>query len=120
MGGFHVPIEVGDSRGERYESIDVLVDTGATYTILPASTLRRLEIEPEESGPFELADAGVRDFEIGQARVRVNGHEIATVVVFGEEGMTPLLGAYALERLRLAAYPAGRRLVSVPWRGFAP
>ena len=30
MGLFHVPIEIGDPQGERYERIDALVDTGAT------------------------------------------------------------------------------------------
>jgi hypothetical protein len=31
MGIFHVPIEIGDPRGERFESVEALVDTGATF-----------------------------------------------------------------------------------------
>ena len=34
--------------------------------------------------------------------------------MFGEPGAPPLLGAYALEGLRLAPDPIGRRLVPVP------
>ena len=116
MGVFRVPVEIGDPEGERFERVDAMVDTGATYTLVPASTLHRLGVEPEERGPFELADGSLRDLEIGQTRVRVDGQEVTTVVVFGDEGMTPLLGAYTLERLRLAADPARRRLISVPWR----
>ena len=37
-----------------------------------------------------------------------------TLLVFGEPGALPLLGAYALEGLRLAADPISRRLVAVP------
>jgi hypothetical protein len=36
-----------------------------------------------------------------------------TLIVFGEPGATPLLGVYALEGLRLAPDPLGRRLVPV-------
>lgn len=35
-------------------------------------------------------------------------------MVFGEALAQPLLGAYALEGLRLAPDPVGRRLVPVP------
>ena len=37
---FHAPIEIGDPRGERYEEVEALIDTGATYTVVPASRLR--------------------------------------------------------------------------------
>jgi hypothetical protein len=39
---------------------------------------------------------------------------VITLVVFGEAETKPLLGAYALEGLRLAPDPVGRRLVPVP------
>ena len=42
MGVFSVAIEIGDPGGERYESIDAVVDTGATYTVVPASRFASL------------------------------------------------------------------------------
>ena len=42
MGTFLVEIELGDPEGRRYETVEALVDTGATYTTVPGSTLRRL------------------------------------------------------------------------------
>ena len=43
MGTFSVPIEIGNSAGTRFEPVDALVDTGASYTLLPASLLRQQE-----------------------------------------------------------------------------
>ena len=39
---------------------------------------------------------------------------VVTLLVFAEPEAPPLLGAYALEGLRLAPDPVGRRLVPVP------
>ena len=39
MGVFNVQIEIGNFDGTRFEWFDALVDTGATYTMLPRSTL---------------------------------------------------------------------------------
>ncbi len=116
MGVFNVPIEIGDPAGKRFERLDAIVDTGATFTMVPAGILRNLGVETEEGGEFELADGSRQHFQIGETRLRLNGSEVSTTVVFGEEDMTPLLGAYTLERMRLAVDPAGKRLVQAPWR----
>ncbi len=111
MGVFSVPIEVGDPWGERFERLDALVDTGATFTMVPASLLDELGVEPEESMTFELADGTPHDFGLGETRIRVDGREVSTVVLFGGEDATPLLGAYTLERLMLTVDPANQRLI---------
>ena len=116
MGVFSAPIEIGDLEGTRFEHVDALVDTGATFTMVPASVLRNLGLEPQERGAFELADGSLQEFDIAETRLRIDGQETSTVVVFGNEDMTPLLGAYTLERVRLAVDPAGKRLIQVPWR----
>ena len=96
MGVFSVPIEVGDPHGARFEQVDALVDTGATFTIVPASVLRNLGLESQERGAFELADGSLQEFDIAETRLRIDGQETSTVVVFGNQDMTPLLGAYTL------------------------
>ena len=116
MGVFSVPIEIGNPDGSQFERLDALVDTGATFTMIPASVLRELGLEAHERGAFELADGSLQQFDISETRIRVEGREISTVVVFGQESMTPLLGAYTLERMRLGVDPAGQRLIEVPWR----
>ena len=72
MGIFSVPVEVGDPEGSRFERVEALVDTGATFTIVPAHVLHRLGVEPRRSGSFELADGSLRDYSIGETRVRVD------------------------------------------------
>ena len=129
MGTFRVSIEVGDPTGERYEAVGALVDTGATYTALPATLLRSLGVAPHARAAFVLADGCQVEREIGRTWIRVDGRTELTLVVFGEPGSQALLGAYALEGLRLAADPVGRRLTPVPgllmlletaWSDFAP
>lgn len=116
MGTFSVTIDIGDPAGQRFEAVDALVDTGTTYTMAPASLLARLGVTPHVRGAFELADGRRVEMDIGQTWVRVNGQSVITLVVFGHEGVEPLLGAYTLEGLLLAPDPVGRRLIPVPGR----
>ncbi len=116
MGTFHVTIEIGDPAGQRFASVEALVDTGATYTVVPASRLHALGVQPHVEAPFELADGSLRDFALGQTQVKVDRQEVTTLVVFGDEHTQPLLGAYTLEGLRLAVDPVRQRLISVPGR----
>jgi predicted aspartyl protease len=114
MGTFRVRMEIGDATGERWEMVEALVDTGATYTMAPAALLKRLGVTPHAREVFTLADGRHAEHDIGRGWVRVSGRSEITLVVFGEADSEPLLGAYSLEGLRLAPDPVGRRLVPVP------
>ncbi len=111
MGTFRHNIEVGDPEGEQYVRLDALVDTGASYTVLPASILRRLGVKVHDRLPFVLADGRKTEKEIGQTWIRVDQKAVITIVVFGSEDTETLLGAYALEGLRLGVDPLNKRLV---------
>jgi clan AA aspartic protease len=114
MGTFKVQVEIADPTGDHWESVEALVDTGATYTTLPAPLLRRLGIKAHTRDVFTLADGRRIEHDIGRGWIRVSGRSEITLLVFGEALAEPLLGAYALEGLRLAPDPVGRRLVPVP------
>jgi len=114
MGTFRVAIEIGDPRGERYEQVEALVDTGATYTTAPASILQRLGVTPHDRVTFIMADGRRIERQVGRTRVRVDGKAEVTLVVFGDEGVEALLGAYTLEGVRLGVDPANQRLVPTP------
>ena len=92
MGTFRVALSVGDLQGRRFLEVEPLVDKGATHTLLPRDVLTSLGIEVMEWVSFELADDRVVDYEVGEARLRLDGRERATLVVFGPEGAAPLLG----------------------------
>ena len=59
MGTFSVRLQMGDPSGHRFETIDAIVDSGATYTVLPASLLERLNVHAHATRYFVLAD-GIR------------------------------------------------------------
>jgi clan AA aspartic protease len=114
MGAFRVPIEVGDIQGRRFESVEALVDTGSSYTLVPRSLLQRLGVTPEERWPFTLADGRTVEYDVAQVQVRLDGRRRYTVVVFGDDGAQCLLGVVTLEKFRLGVDPVSRRLIPVP------
>ena len=114
MGTFSVPVQIGNQVTGEFVPIDALVDTGATYTLLPADILVRLGIVSVGHRHFELAYDRLVQYDIGEARLRLNGAELTVLVVFAPEGTSPLLGATALELFGLAADPVNQRLIPVP------
>lgn len=114
MGTFSVPIEIGDPSGDRYKPVDALVDTGASYTTLPASLLRDLAVPVHDRVTFILADGRRIQRDVGRTWVRIDGKSEITLVVFGDESSDSLLGAYTLQGLLLSVDTANERLVSVP------
>ena len=114
MGTFRVAIEIGDPRGERWESVEALVDTGASDTFAPRSLLERLGLTPEERWPFRLADDREVEYDVAQTQIRIADRTRFTVIAFGEEGSEPMLGATTLEMFHLGVDPVGRRLIPVP------
>ncbi|MBI4311342.1 MAG: retroviral-like aspartic protease family protein [Chloroflexi bacterium] len=112
MGTFRQTIEIGDPEVLRYEAVEALVDTGASYTILPASLLRRLGVTPFTRRRFRLGDNRVATRELGETRIKMHDEIITRIVVFGEEGVV-LLGADTLEGFGLVVDPIGQRLVPV-------
>ena len=110
MGTFTYPIEVTSADGTRSETVDVLVNTGSTYTCLPATLLRELGIVPNRRIHSELADGSVVEDDIGTARVSVAGIERPTIVVFADENTPAQLGMYTLEGALLVVDPVRQRL----------
>ena len=55
MGAFTVQLEVADPHGRRYEAVEVMVDSGATYTVLPESILERLGVVAHDARRFVTA-----------------------------------------------------------------
>ena len=60
----YVTIDVGNMSGQRFEPVEVMVDTGATFTIVPGDVLRRLGVSPQRTMQVRLADGSVIDDEV--------------------------------------------------------
>ena len=112
MGVFNWPVRLDSMDGQRSLEIEAMVDTGASYTIVPANRLRDLGVPPMDKITLVLADGRTVEYDIGRAMATINGRTEATLVVFGEDDARALLGAYTLEGLRLAVDPTNGRLVS--------
>ena len=117
VGTFTRTLRLDSIDGERSLEVDAMVDTGASYTIVPAKLLRGLGVEPIDSIRLSLADGRAVEYDMGQAVATVDQRTVPTLVVFGSDDACPLLGAYTLEGLRLAVDPVHQRLVKAT--GFA-
>lgn len=115
MGLTTVPIEIANpAKPVRWNRVELLVDSGAIYSVIPASTLRKLGIGPLSREEFILADGskivrrkGVALFRFGE---RIGGGD----VIFGERGDSHLLGSLTLEALGLSLDPLKRELRPLP------
>ena len=113
MGEVHITIEVGDPLGERFEPLEVMVDTGATFTSVPGDLLRRLGVPVQETVQSQLADGSMDPIEVADTMIRLEGKQFTTPVIFGKAGEPNLLGVIALERALLGVDPVNGRLIPI-------
>ena len=111
MGIFKEPLRLASMGGERSVEMEALVDTGSFYTLVPAKLLKELEVEPFDAYTVELADGRLVDHDVGLAVATVCERTVPILVLFGDDDIEPLLGAFALEALLLAVDPCNTRLV---------
>jgi len=91
------------------KGVELLVDTGAVYTVLPRSLLEELGVEPMGKRRFRLADNRVVERDVGIVGIEIKGIKTHTPVVFGDEGVY-LLGVVTLEELGLEVDPVSGEL----------
>ncbi len=116
MGLFSVQVSlaaIANGRPEFTEQIDLLVDTGATFTTIPEEVLTRVGAMKLGTISVRLADGRDVVKEHGAAILLVEGRKVGTTVLFGKSGDLSLLGAATLEQAGLAVDPYGRRLVPI-------
>ena len=114
MSLFQVDVGVGNLEGGDLAPVRAVVDTGAAHSMLPASLMAQLRIQPDQELGFILADGSRVRYGYGLARFRIEGHERPAPVIFGPEDNC-LLGASTLEIFNLLVDPAGERLLPAEW-----
>ena len=111
MGLTHVTVKVGNpASGRQAEEVRCLVDSGAVYSLIPGSVLQRLGIEPHSTREFVLADGDVIRRRLATATFEYEGRRGDSMVIVGEPGDDPLLGATTLEGFGLVLDPFRREL----------
>lgn len=115
MGLTYVEATVTGPTGESC-TLDLLVDSGASYSLLPENVWRQLGLEPDETLDFILADGTKIQRQASECKIRLNGKERHTPVILGQAGDEPLLGVITLENLGLVLDPFQRTLRSMKLR----
>ncbi len=112
MGITHID---GIARGPRGEeaAVSFLLDSGATYSLLPESAWRPIGLEPTREMTFTLADGTRVERQISRCYLLLPQGEDFTPVILGEPGDEGLLGVVTLEILGLVFNPFSRTLHSM-------
>ena len=110
----HVFTDVYLEGLESSEKVRMLVDTGATLTVISSELAQRLGVPKLKPRKVKLANGIEVNAEAGIINIKINGREAPTaVLIMGEE---PLLGVETLETLGLKVNPETGKLE--PTRAF--
>ena len=109
MGITYVEGWVEGEQGKK-ESAKFLVDSGATYTLLPKKVWRSIGLKPKRTMQFSLADGTTIERKISEAYLVLKQGEAHTPVILGEANDDALLGVVTLEILGLVFNPFDRTL----------
>ena len=92
------------------------VDSGAGYSLVPATILDELEIRPHTTKRFFLANGDAIERQMGKAGFEYLGEIAHAPVIFGEEGDAALMGVTTLGGFGFALDPFRRQLRPMPMR----
>lgn len=107
MGHIHQNVHL---QAEKAATIRMLVDTGATFSVIPPAVAQTLGIRrPRRFVNVRLADGRKVRLGADVAIVRINGREAPATILVGNVD-EPILGVEALEALGLVVDPKRKRL----------
>ena len=111
MGLTYVDVGLYDPRqGGAGPVCSFFVDSGAVYSVAPASVLALMSIAPSRRESFTLANGERVERGVGEVGFRFQGRGATSPVVFGEAEDVFLLGAVTLETLGYVLDPFRREL----------
>ncbi len=104
---------INPEQPKKSQECEFLVDSGAVYSVVPKSILKKLGIKPTSVQEFILANGEVIKKPIGNAYFEYANKIRAAPVVFGDKGIF-LLGATTIEALGMILDPIKRQLKPLP------
>ena len=111
MGFTSVAVEISNLEAPtRSARLPMLIDSGASSSVVPGRILRNLGVRPSGWDVFTLADGRQIRRQVGAVWFRVGRRRAASNVIFGRRGDETLLGVVALEELRLTLDPRAGEL----------
>ena len=113
MGNFTHATTLHSAYDDRTEVVEALVDTGATFSSVPAPVLDRLGVTPHRTVRLRLANGEVEQRAIGHVTVDLNGESDDTICVFRDPDSPAAIGAVTLEVFLPPDDPVEQRLVPI-------
>ena len=122
MGRIIRPITISNIKDQQYRiSCDALVDTGASYMVLPTAWKKKLgDLESIDTIELELANQSAQTGEIcGPVKIQIEGFrhmysEVLFIDMKPENGIyEPLIGYIVLEQCQAGVDMVGHRLVHI-------
>ena len=104
---------INPEQPRKSRECEFLVDSGAVYSVVPQSILKKLGIKPTSFREFILANGEIIKKAVGNAYFKYEGQVGAAPVVFGDEDVF-LFGATTLEALGMILDPIRRQLKPLP------
>ena len=111
VGTFYADFTIWNRDRTQSRTLNGLVDTGASYTLVPAEILDEMGIEPVQRRIFSLADGSKLELPLGWVEMELEGETDHVHIVFGVDSEKILIGAMTLEIFALAADAKYRRLI---------
>ena len=108
MGITYIPGTVTGPKGQR--TLEFLVDSGATYSLLPIDVWQAIGLAPKRSVTFALADGSKTDRQVSECHIALDVGDGHSPMILGEPGDEALLGVVTLENLGLVFNPFTRTL----------
>ncbi|MYE76344.1 MAG: clan AA aspartic protease [Acidimicrobiaceae bacterium] len=115
MGATYVTVAVRNpAKTDRAWEGKFRADAGILNSIVPRWHLNEVEIRPEGTRKFEVADGSVVDMDIGTAYLDFLGETVLGTVIFADDDTEPLLGLLAQRNAGMEYDPATRRFKPIP------
>ena len=92
------------------ERVRFIIDSGATYSLLPEPVWKKIGLSPKREHTFVLADGRTINRKVSECYIILPQGEGHTPVILGEEDDEALLGVVTLEILGLVFNPFKRTL----------
>jgi len=114
VGHTYAKIRIRNPSDEsKFMDLELIVDTGSTYTWIKRHKLENLGIRPMTRWKFKTIESKIIERDIGEAIIECLGERATRIVVFAEEKDIEVLGVDSLEGLRLEVDPITKQLRKV-------
>jgi len=110
MGHVEVDVKIGNLVGKEFTEVKVLVDTGATFTVIPESVAKELNLTPVGERVRVSTAERADELELTHAIIEINGRRRIMPILVSKHIDRALLGVITLEAMQLRLNPLTGKL----------